>query len=77
MEDKMKKYIADGGVACPFCGCEDLEGNQVEIDANVAWQKVACALCEEEWIDYYNLDYVAVENKKTGDLVVYNKDGKE
>lgn len=72
MEAKMKKYMEDGGVACPFCGCEDIEGSQVEIDAGFAFQKISCTKCEKTWIDYYSYDCVAVENED-GDLVVYNK----
>ena len=53
-----RKYIEGGGVACPFCGSENIEGGSVEIDCGFANQNVGCADCGAEWLDYYVLNGV-------------------
>src|SRR3990167_2422848 len=48
-------YAAEGGVRCPSCGSDQLEGGSVEIDTGIAWQPVTCLGCEAEWNDLYVL----------------------
>lgn len=57
------EYIAAGGVACPYCRTEDIEGDHVEIDVSIARQPVRCnnPECGHAWDDIYTLTSVEVE----------------
>jgi len=51
-----KEYAEKLGRFCPQCGSEDdIEGNQVEIDAGGAWQEISCLGCGATWDDVYVL----------------------
>lgn len=76
----------DGGVCCPRCGGNEIEGNDgVEIDAGIAWQDVTCLTCDLEWRGQYNLVGIQMlrpnllgpdgEFIKTHDYVERNSDG--
>lgn len=54
-EEQRKKYLKEGGVNCPFCGSEDIEGGHIDIDAGGAWQHITCLNCEKRWNDMYVL----------------------
>jgi hypothetical protein len=58
-ETKITPYIEHGGVSCPFCKSEDIEGGSVETDQGGAFQPVACNACGAEWNDVYELTTVA------------------
>ncbi len=73
MQAKAKRYIEEGG-GCLYCGDDNISGTQVEIEENIAHQHMACVACGAEWIDYYTLDHIAVEDK-AGDLQVYSVAG--
>lgn len=60
--EQEKKYIASGGVVCPFCGGEDIGGGFVNIEAGTAWQHVTCGECDRAWTDVYKLDRVEVQS---------------
>ena len=49
------EYIKGGGLVCPFCGFESLEGGFVEVDAGKAFQTVRCGNCHNKWEDVYEL----------------------
>ena len=49
------KYLKNGGIVCPNCGSEDIEGDSVDIDVQHATQPLHCLVCEEEWDDLYTL----------------------
>lgn len=53
-----RDYIRRGGVRCPFCGHEDIQGDSVNIEAGEAWQEVWCGRCERVWHDVYRLALV-------------------
>ena len=71
-----QKYLENAGDTCPFCGDDDIGGSQIEVEMGVAWQKVSCQRCGEEWIDYYSMDRVAVEDEQD-DLVVFELERSE
>ncbi len=56
------QYIKVGGTRCPFCESLDITGNEVNIDAGVAWQDVYCNECHQEWQDTYTLTGYATTN---------------
>lgn len=53
--EQREKYIAQGGVRCPYCGSEDLDGGSVQIDRGTASQDITCLDCGKEWEDTYVL----------------------
>ncbi|HOX42935.1 MAG TPA: hypothetical protein PK668_05035 [Myxococcota bacterium] len=56
------EYLASGGVFCPHCHADDIEGGPVEISAGEATQEVTCLKCEAVWQDVYTLtDVESVE----------------
>lgn len=54
-------YLKKGGVACPFCESEDIEGGFVEIDEGYVTQGMNCVSCGRRWNDVYKLKAVDVE----------------
>ena len=54
---KMKKeYLRGGGVVCPFCGAQGIEGVcGVDVESGIATQRVSCNECGEVWQDVYLL----------------------
>ena len=65
-----RRYIQAGGVKCPFCDSQDIEGGAVEIDFGRAYQKVTCKKCGKTWVDGYSLNSVMF-----GEEFVYPGDG--
>ena len=49
------RYVKDGGVNCPYCQSDQIEGDGVEVDAGRAWQEMFCPNCEKSWTDRYTL----------------------
>ena len=58
-----KEYVQSGGCRCPFCGSQDIEGGDREIDDGVAQQEMYCTECDGEWIDVYHLVGIKVIQK--------------
>ena len=57
-----EKYLAKGGVVCPYCDCRNLAvTGPAESDFGVAWQPVTCMDCKREWVDHYTLTSIAEE----------------
>ena len=55
----IQTYIEGGGVRCPYCQAEDIEGDSVEIDEGTASQEVRCHDCGKGWVDCYSLTSIA------------------
>ena len=49
------RYIADGGVNCPYCQSADIAGESIEIDGKCAYQDISCLACGKKWRDLYGL----------------------
>ena len=59
------RYLENGGVRCPFCDSDDLEGGFIEVDEGGACQEVRCLACERRWRDSYKLvDVEEIEEEK-------------
>jgi len=54
-QEQVNQYVRNGGVGCPFCGSDNLDGGSVEIDAGGASQFLACLDCGQSWDDQYAL----------------------
>lgn len=50
-----QEYVNKGGGCCPYCQSANIEGDSIDIDANIAWQEVRCLDCEQIWHDVYKL----------------------
>ena len=54
-EEQGKKYVAGGGVHCPFCGSNDIEGGSLDFGGGSIAQEVSCLICDATWWDVYTL----------------------
>lgn len=54
-DEKEFEYVQSGGVACPYCGSEDIVGDSIQVEGGTAWQKITCNGCDEQWQDTYVL----------------------
>ena len=52
---KTNEEYVQSSSQCPFCDSRDIEGQEVNIDGNSAWQEIYCLSCEKEWVDTYRL----------------------
>jgi len=50
-----KEYCATGGNECPFCGSENLGGQDFYHGSGIIWQDIICRSCDKEWTDVYKL----------------------
>ena len=57
MIDK-ESYIKGGGLFCPFCDAESVQGGFTDIEAGKAFQEMCCSECEGTWQDVYELSDV-------------------
>jgi len=56
------EYLKSGGIFCPFCHCEDIEGASVDIVGSIASQEVSCLRCGASWQNEYRLtDVVTID----------------
>lgn len=53
-EEKKKEYIKNP-YWCPYCGSDQIEGDKIQSDYNLAWMNVTCLDCEKEWEETYTL----------------------
>ena len=59
---QIRKYLAQGGIRCPFCQCPDIEMcGALDIDVGAAYQPMTCLACGETWTDGYTLDRIVDE----------------
>ena len=50
-----RRYRKEGGACCPFCGSEQIEGQDVTAGGGYAEQEQACYDCDKVWTDTYAL----------------------
>lgn len=62
----IKKYIEDGGYACPFCGSEDMGGDSVSTGGGEASQEMSCPECGAQWNDCYDLVGIEITEAPKG-----------
>ncbi len=49
------EYVGIGGVRCPHCRSETIEGGQFYAEAGTVWRPMWCHACGQEWSDIYKL----------------------
>lgn len=49
--EQKRKYIQQGGVACPFCGSRNMSGDAMETNAHGMRQNVHCDMCLGAWVE--------------------------
>jgi len=54
-DEQKRKYLSIGGVLCPYCGSDDIQGESMEINEGEAAQEVNCNDCDGQWYDIYAL----------------------
>jgi hypothetical protein len=50
-----KQYAKSGGVCCPVCRSEIIEGGPLYVENGYTYQDMACTDCGAEWVDEYKL----------------------
>jgi hypothetical protein len=50
-----RRYVAEEGACCPFCGGTDLLAEDAEADADSSWCEVDCPDCGGCWREVYSL----------------------
>jgi formate dehydrogenase maturation protein FdhE len=55
---KSDAYVNEGGMRCPVCGSEEIEGGFVTTGGGEASQGMRCLRCDTRWTDIYRLDHV-------------------
>ena len=55
IDARIEKYLASGGLNCPVCGKDNLEGDSIDISKAGSSQEVYCLDCESSWTDLYTL----------------------
>jgi hypothetical protein len=53
--EQVKEYIKNGGRRCPYCGSDEIEGDDLDFEAEGIYQEVYCLDCENEWYDIHKL----------------------
>ena len=48
-----KQYAKQGG--CPFCGSDQIQGAEINMEGLECWQEISCTDCGREWYDIYEL----------------------
>ena len=54
-EQREKDYMARGGLYCPFCNSDNIDGGHFQADNLEAWRTVVCGDCGEEWTELFDL----------------------
>ena len=56
VDPRSRDYTAKKGVICPYCGFDQIEANEFDVDEGCAYQyDVTCLSCGERWTDVYLL----------------------
>ena len=58
LSQQLATYLAHGGVTCPHCQSEQIEGGFVTVEQGCAFQEVDCHSCNASWVDRYTLTAV-------------------
>jgi len=49
-------HVKEGGIHCPFCYTDQIEGGDFNVEPGYVTQDMACLECEAEWRDVYRLE---------------------
>ena len=72
-KEAKERYVRSGGVRCPLCGSNQIEGGPFECEPGVVWQGIHCLVCEGDWIDVSRL--VDIQNPDWPDTPSPRKKG--
>ena len=64
--EQANTYVQEGGVHCPACGSEGIEGTFVTTGGGEASQEMRCLACEARWTDIYTLHSVLIDREAAG-----------
>ena len=59
--EQANTYVQEGGVHCPVCGSEEIEGEFVTTGGGEASQEMRCLTCDARWTDIYTLNFVSID----------------
>lgn len=54
-DERQSRYIMLGGVLCPICDSEMIEGGPADFNAGTCRQEIVCINCDATWTDTYTL----------------------
>ena len=60
-EEQATAHVQAGGMQCPVCGSDQIEGGFVETGEGRASQEIRCLACHECWTDIYRLNSILIE----------------
>ena len=59
LTDKQKAdYIQSGGVCCPYCGSDQIEGDSYDHQEGCVTQEICCLSCDKSWTDVHSLTHI-------------------
>lgn len=59
------QYVKLGGIRCPCCGSQEIDGSAIEVEAGICSQEVYCRSCQASWIDQYTLSGFELQSDPT------------
>lgn len=48
-------YLRKKGAACPYCESNQIEGGDLDFEADKIAQECRCLDCDQRWVDLYKL----------------------
>lgn len=64
-EPMLKKYLEkvlkEGVSPCPFCGCEDTDGHDSDLEKGRLTWEMHCLSCDSVWIEVFMLTTIRVD----------------
>lgn len=56
-EKTVKEYLTMEGMACPYCGEDNISADYMQVDGSQAWRRVDCLNpdCLKKWTEVYKL----------------------
>jgi transposase-like protein len=54
-QEQIDKYVEQGGTSCPYCGSDQLQYGNEDLEAGAVYQRVSCLRCNRRWTDSYTL----------------------
>ena len=64
--EQANTYVQEGGMHCPACGSEGIEGDFVTTGGGEASQGMRCLKCDARWTDIYTLNFVLIDCEAAG-----------
>ena len=68
-EYQKTRYRENYGLACPFCGSDDITADFFDEESGEAWRNVDCRGCERRWREVYRLTTIEMLEDEDGKVV--------